>query len=129
MSWNPLSWFKRGGVFGRGSKVDALVRALPNAETVMRNTDAWALVLMRWGEAGVKWEPEDSRLIQLIKDSADALNIVGPLLDAEGKEKLAALTAKVRMGAKLVGMFDDAFDAWFAAKGGPLLEDYLAARR
>lgn len=129
MSWNPLNWFRAGGIFGRGSTTDKLIRALPNPSTILRNTDAWARVLSSWGEAGVRWEPEDSRLLAIVKDTADALNLVGPLLGASGAEKLAALAAQVRMGAAAIGMADDAFDTFWINKGRKILESYLVLRK
>lgn len=122
-----IEWLKRK--FGRGSKVDKLIRAIPNPSEILRRADAWASVLHRAGEAGLHWEPQDSRLLQVVKDGADALDLLGPMVGAEGSEKLAALTRQVRVAAATINMADDLFDAWWLTKGRPILEQYLGARR
>lgn len=122
-----IAWLKR--TFGRGSKVDKLVRALPNPATILRRADAWAEVLREWGDAGARWEPEDSRLLAIVKDTADALNIIGPIVGADGADKLNALTDQVRLAVATIGYADDVFDAFWASKGRPILEAYLERAR
>jgi len=122
-----IAWFKKH--FGRGSKVDKLVRALPNPQDILRRADAWAAVLHRFGETGLQWEPTDSRLLQVVKDGADALDMVGPMVGAVGADKLQALTRQVRLAAQAINIADDLFDAWWVTNGRPVLEDYLERRR
>ena len=122
-----LNWLKR--TFGRGSKVDHLIRALPNPSEILRNADAWARVLKDWGDRGAAWEPQDSRLLEVVRQSADALNLVGPFIGAQGTDKLAAITEQVRLAIATVGIADQMFDSFWASKGRPILEAYLSARR
>ena len=122
-----IEWFKY--TFGRGSKVDKLIRAIPNPSTLLRRADAWADVLHRFGEAGLHWEPTDSRLLQVVKDGADALDLIAPMAGATGSDKLQALTRQVRLAARGIDMADDLFDAWWTTKGRPVLEGYLERRR
>lgn len=115
--------------FGRNSKLDKLIRAIPNPSTIMRRADAWATVLQLWGDTGAAWEPQDSRLLSIIKDTADALDVAGGLLGSDGAAKLHAITEQVRLAIATIGMADDAFDLFWARKGRPILEDYLLRSR
>lgn len=122
-----IEWLK--AKLGRGSKVDRLIRALPNPSQILRRTDAWADTLHRMGQAGLQWEPTDSRLLQVVKDGADALDLLGPMAGATGADKLQALTRQVRVAAAAINMADEVFDAWWVTKGRPILEQYLEVRR
>lgn len=115
--------------FGKGSKADQLIRAIPNPSTIMRRADAWATVLKLWGDTGAAWEPQDSRLLAIIKDTADALDVAGGLLGSDGASKLHAITEQVRLAIATIGMADDAFDLFWSRKGRPILEDYLLRSR
>ncbi len=116
-------------LFGRGSKADKLIRALPNPSRILANADAWAETLRSWGDKGAAWEPQDSRLLEVVKQTADALNVVAPFVGAVGADKLAAITEQVRLAVATVGLADAMFDSWWAGKGRPILESYLSARR
>lgn len=122
-----IEWLQRK--LGRGSKVDKLIRAIPDPSEILRRADAWVNVLHRAGEAGFRWDPADSRLLQVVRDGADALDLLGPLVGARGSEKLAVLTRQVRVAAAVIDMTDDVFDTWWVSKGRPILEQYLEACR
>ena len=107
-------------------KVKKLLGSLPDIGTVLRRADAWANTLKEWGDAGAAWEAKDSRLLQVVKDTADALNVAGPFIGASGADKLEALRRHVHLAAVTIGLMDDAFDAFWLTKGRPILESYLA---
>lgn len=121
-----IDWLKR--TFGRGSKADQMIRALPNPERILRNADAWNRTLTALGDALETWEPQESRLIGVIKDLADAADVAGSLLGANGGDKHAGVAEKVRLGLIGLSMADDMFDAFWSTKGRPVLEAYLAMR-
>lgn len=124
-----FAWFKK--TFGRGSKVDAMIRALPNLDRVLAGARAWADTTRDLGDALAAWEPQEGLLVDVIRTLADAGDLLGPMVDggATGSEKLAAMTAKMRMAAMAVGMADHAFDSFWLNKGRPLLEAYIARLR
>jgi len=107
-------------------KIKKLLGALPDIGTVFRRADAWASTLKEWGDAGHAWEAKDSRLLQVVKDGADALNVAAPFIGAKGADKLEALRRHVHLAAVTIGVMDDAFDAFWENKGRPILEAYLA---
>lgn len=107
-------------------KIKKLLGALPDIGTVFRRADAWANTLREWGDAGAAWEPQDSRLLQIVKDGADALNVAAPFVGAKGADKLEALRRHVHLAAAAIGLMDDAFDAFWTTKARPILEAYLA---
>lgn len=107
-------------------KIKKLLGALPDISTVLRRADAWANTLKEWGDAGAAWEAKDSRLLQIVKDGADALNVAAPFIGARGADKLEALRRHVHLAAITIGLMDDAFDKFWLEKGRPILEAYLA---
>jgi len=115
--------------FGKGSRADQLIRAIPNPATILRRLDAWDQVLLEWGDAGLAWEPKQSRVLQVIKDTADALDVAGGFVGAEGADKLHAITEQVRLAIATIGAADDTFDAFWANKGRAMLEAYLVRSR
>ena len=86
-------------------------------------------MLKDWGDAGLAWEPQDSRLLAVVKDTADALDVAGGFIGAGGSDKLSAITEQVRIAIATIGFADDAFDAFWEKKGRAILEDYLTRSR
>lgn len=122
-------WSTIKATFSRGSRADKLIRAIPNPSTILRRLDTWAEVLKDWGDAGLAWEPQDSRLLAVVKDTADALDVAGGFIGAGGSDKLSAITEQVRIAIATIGFADDAFDAFWEKKGRAILEDYLVRSR
>lgn len=122
-----IEWIRQ--TFGRGSRADRMIRALPNPSRILRNTDAWTRTLVALGDSIETWEPHESRLLTIIKDLADAADVAGALIGASGDEKHASVSEQVRLGLATVGLADDAFDAFWRNKGRPVLESYLTLRK
>lgn len=123
-----IAWFKKW--LGRGSKVDLLVRALPNPPRVRAGVLAWAEATKEFGEYVERWEPEDSLLIDSLRQLADAADLLGPMVDGVvGADKRIALVRQLRMVASSFGVVDAAFDAFWDAKGSPILERYIQRLR
>lgn len=124
-----IEWFKKH--FGRRSKVDMLIRALPDPRQLATRTRLWAETLRDFGDAAERWEPEESILVGSIKDLADAADLFGPMIDDAlgGDDKRIALVAKLRYVAVGLGMADDVFDAFWTSKGRPRLDRYIARVR
>lgn len=124
-----FDWIKRK--FGRGSKVDMLVRALPNPSTIMRNAGHWSQLTRDWGDRLAAWEPQESALLDVIRATADAADLIGPMIgdDVAGADKRAALVAQLRIAAAGVGIADEAFDRFWLYKARPLLDAYIARLR
>lgn len=122
-----IEWLK--SKFGRGSKTDKLIRALPNPSRILRNADAWNRTLISLGDSIETWEPQESRMLSVIKDLADAADVAGMLIGVDGSDKHAGVAEKVRIGLQLINASDDVFDAFWTNKGRPVLETYLALRR
>ena len=74
-----IAWFKKW--FGRGSKVDLLVRALPNPPRVRAGVLAWAEATKAIGDRAGRWEPEDSLILDSLRQLADAADLLGPMVD------------------------------------------------
>lgn len=128
------NWFKK--YFGRGSKIDRLIRALPNPDEIRDKLEAWrdavALNLERLRSAGDQlqgWSSNDSVLLDAVRSGADVLDGAGGLLGATGAEKREALTAQLRKTAAVIGIADQAFDAWWEHIGRPVLDLYIAKLR
>lgn len=122
-----FAWFKR--TFGKGSRVDQLIRALPNPDRLIAGADAWGATVIDWGDRIAAWEPEESKLIDVIRSTADALDLLGPMLGGKGDEKLAALNAALRNAAATAGVIDGAYDLAWRTKFRPLLEAYIVRLR
>jgi len=123
-----ITWLKKW--LGRGSKVDLLVRALPNPPRVRAGVLAWAEATKEFGEYVERWEPEDSLLIDSLRQLADAADLLGPMVDGVvGADKRIALVRQLRMVASSFGVVDAAFDAFWDAKGSPILERYIQRLR
>lgn len=124
-----LDWIKRK--FGKGSKADLLIRALPNPDTIMRNAKHWSELTRDWGDSLSAWEPQESALLDVIRATADAADLIGPMIggDVIGSTKRAALIAQLRMAAAGVGIADEAFDRFWLYKARPLLDAYIARLR
>lgn len=143
MNW----WANLKRLMGRGSKADAIVRALPNPETMMRNAMAWKLTLRRLGERALDgldvvagaantagdalyaWQPHKSELLQVIKDTVDGAGIVGSLIGAVGSDKKEALRMQVKATIVLIGLGDAAFDVFWSTVGDRAIEMYVEYRR
>lgn len=120
-----FDWLKvKVGKFS--DKVKKLLGALPDIGTVLRRADAWANTMKEWGDAGAAWEAKDSRLLQVIKDTADALQVAAPFIGAAGADKLEALRRHTHLAAITLGLMDDAFDKFWLENGRPILEAYLS---
>ena len=122
-----FDWFKRK--FGKGSRVDQLIRALPNPERLVAGADAWGQTVLDWGDRIEAWEPQESKLIDVIRSTADALDLLGPMLRGRGDEKREALKAALRNAASSAGIADEAYDLAWRQKFRPLLEAYIARLR
>lgn len=122
-----FAWFRER--FGRGSRVDQLIRALPNPGRIIAGADAWAQTLIEWGDRIAAWEPQESELIDVIRSTADALDLLGPMLGGRGDEKREALKAALRNAASSAGIADEAYDLAWRQKFRPLLEAYIARLR
>lgn len=123
-----IAWFKKW--LGRGSKVDLLVRALPNPPRVRAGVLAWAEATKAIGDRAGRWEPEDSLILDSLRQLADAADLLGPMVDGVvGADKRAALVSQLRLVATTFGVVDAAFDAFWDAKGSPVLEQYIARLR
>jgi hypothetical protein len=123
-----IAWLKK--MFGRGSKVDLLVRALPNPPRIRASALAWAETLKEFGDLVARWEPEDSVLLDATRQLADAADLFGPMIDGvRGADKLSALVSKLRVVAAGVGMADESFDAFWRTKGRLILETYIEKLR
>lgn len=122
-----IEWLKQK--FGRGSRTDRMIRALPNPSRILRNADAWTSACIAMGDSIKAWEPQESRLLIVIRELADAADVAGVLLGASGNEKHASVSEQVRLGLATIGLADDAFDAFWTNKGRPLLERYLELRK
>lgn len=123
-----IAWFKKW--LGRGSKVDLLVRALPNPPRVRAGALAWAQTVKDIGDRAGRWEPEDSLLVDSLRQLADAADLLGPMVDsAVGAEKRIALVQQLRLVATSLGVADAAFDAFWDTKGAPILERYIERLR
>lgn len=122
-----FAWFRER--FGRGSRVDQLIRALPNPGRIIAGADAWAQTLIEWGDQIAAWEPQESNLVDVIQATADALDVLGGLIGSKGEEKREALKAALRRAAAVAGIADAAFDSAWEVKFRPLLESYIARLR
>lgn len=123
-----IAWFKKW--FGRGSRVDLLVRALPNPQRVRAGVLVWAEVTKEIGDRAARWEPEDSLLIDSMRQLADAADLLGPMIDGTvGADKRIALVRQLRLVAGSFGVVDAAFDAFWDTKGAPILERYIERLR
>lgn len=122
-----FDWIKR--TFGRGSRVDQLIRALPNPDRLVAGADAWGATILAWGDKIEAWEPQESKLIDVIRSTADALDLLGPMLGGRGDEKREALKAALRNAASSAGIADEAYDLAWRQKFRPLLEAYIARLR
>ena len=122
-----FDWFKRK--FGKGSRVDQLIRALPNPERLVAGADAWGQTVLDWGDRIEAWEPQESNLVDVIQATADALDVLGGLMGGKGAEKREALKAALRRAAAAAGIADAAFDTAWEVKFRPLLESYIARLR
>lgn len=124
-----IDWIKRK--FGRGSKVDMLIRALPNPDTIMRGAKHWSELTRDWGDRLTAWEPQESALLDVIRATADAADLLGPMIgnDVIGSTKRAAMIAQLRVAAAGVGIADEAFDRFWLYKARPLLDAYITRLR
>lgn len=124
-----FAWFKR--TFGKGSRIDALVRALPNPDRIIAGADAWASTLVEWGDKIESWDAAESRLVDVIRATADAADWAGPLIggDIIGDDKRIALSANLRRAAAALGIADSAYDLAWRTKFRPLLESYIEKLR
>lgn len=124
-----IAWFKR--MFGRGSKVDLLIRALPNPDRIRYGLTVWAETLREFGDRGQRWEASESTLVEMIRTVADAADWIGPMVgdDIIGDDKRAALIAKLRYAATAMGLADEAFDAFWLTTGRPILDRYIERLR
>ena len=122
-----FAWFRER--FGRGSRVDQLIRALPNPGRIIAGADAWAQTTIEWGDRIAAWEPQESNLVDVIQATADALDVLGGLMGGKGAEKREALKAALRRAAAAAGIADAAFDTAWEVKFRPLLESYIARLR
>ncbi len=123
-----IAWLKK--TFGRRSRVDLLIRALPNPPRVRAGVLAWAEVVKEFGDVIKSWEPEDSLIIDSMRQLADAADLMGPMIDgAVGAEKRIALVGQLRLVAGSFGVADAAFDAFWDSKGAPILERYIERLR
>ena len=113
--------------FGRGSKIDKLIRRLPNSKRVLAAADRWAELTRDWGDRLAAWEPQEARLLTVIRDTANTIDLLDNSLP--GAEKRDALFAQLRMAAAAVGIGDAAFDKFWAQKARPLLDAYIARIR
>lgn len=123
-----IAWFKKW--FGRGSPIDLLIRALPNPHRVRAGVLAWAEVTKEFGDEIERWEPEDSLLLDSLRQLADAADLMGSLVDGVvGADKRIALVRQLRLVAGSFGVVDAAFDAFWDSKGAPILERYIERLR
>lgn len=129
-----FAWLKKH--FGRGSKVDQLIRALPNPDEMRDRLESWrdalASSLEKLRSAGNRfedWSAEESVLLDALRGGADVLDGAGHYFGASGEEKRAALISQLRRTASVIGMVDVAFDTWWNAIGRPVLDDYIARLR
>ncbi len=123
-----IAWLKK--MFGRGSKTDLLIRALPNPPRIKASALAWAEAINEAGDAVARWEPQDSVLLDSLRQLADAADLFGPMIDGVvGADKRSALVTQLRVVAASVGVADEAFDAFWLTKGDRILETYIAKLR
>lgn len=146
-----MNWLKRIWPWGRKTKAEAIVSALPDPKRVMHNAMAWRLTLRRLGERAMEgaldgldvvvgavdtagdalyaWQPHKSELLQVIKDGVDGAGIVGALIGASGHEKKEALRLQVKAAIYVIGLTDAAFDVFWRSVGDRAVEMYVEYRR
>jgi len=125
-----MRWLDRlKSVFGRRGKVDLLIRALPNPGTILAHIDAWAAVVVTWGDRVEAWDADESRVLAALERYVSMAQVVGGLIDADGAAKLAAVSTQLRAATAAIKWSDDRFDAFWIVKGRPILEEYIAARK
>ena len=123
-----IAWLKK--TFGRRSKVDLLIRALPNPKRIRAGALVWAEATKAIGDRAERWEPEDSLILDSLRQLADAADLLGPMVDGVvGADKRAALVSQLRLVATTFGVVDAAFDAFWDTKGAPILEHYIERLR
>lgn len=113
--------------FGRGSKIDKLIRRLPNPNRALAAADHWSALVRDWGDRLAAWEPQESRLLTVIRDTANTIDLLDNSLP--GAQKRDALFAQLRMAAATIGIADAAFDKFWAEKARPLLDAYIGRLR
>lgn len=113
--------------FGKGSKIDQLIRRLPNPDRAVAAADHWAALVRDWGDRLATWTPQESRLLNIIRDTANTIDLLDNALP--GASKRDVLFAQLRAAASAVGMADAAFDVFWTGKARPVLDAYIGRVR
>lgn len=123
-----FAWFKR--TFGKGSRVDRLIRALPNPDRIAAGIEAKASLFRDWGDKFAAWDAAESQLVHVLVATADANDWAGSLIDGVvGDDKRQALSVVLRRAASSLGIIDKSFDLAWEKKLRPVLDDYIARLR
>jgi hypothetical protein len=107
------------------SRVRDLLAELPDPRQILAEANAWHSALTFLGNRIHDWEPEDTRVAQFIRENAQLVEIATGAVRGLGGAKAEAVMQAVRAGWRALDKADDAFDAWWEAKGKPLLDDYV----
>lgn len=117
-------WTRAKDLFtGAKGRVRALFRELPPASAIVAETQAWAETAVELGDVFARLEPEDSKLLAVVRNGAQLLEFVAPI-SGLGSDKERALLAKVREATRLIGWADAVSDAWWERVGRPVLVKY-----
>ncbi len=121
-------WWKRTKEWlsGAAGRVRALFDELPDARELVAELNAESL--LRFGDAVAAVEPAESKLLRGVVKVANLLDFVAPVAGIGGDKERAAL-AKLRQVARLVGVADDQFDAWWESTARPELKRYIEAKK
>lgn len=123
-----MGMMKRLSEWWRGTKSRAheMLAELPSPKQIIAEANAWAATLTYIGDKIHNWEPEDNRVAEFVRQNAQLIEYATGGIRGLGGAKAEAVMLAVRSAWLALGKADDAFDAWWTAKGRPLLTDYCA---